>query len=559
MNKAFKLLLIISILISFISCTNSSEVPTTGSLISLNDLKEYRAEISSAKSIGIKSLSRGITKGEDVARTLSRGEHQNYLVTSDNQSNNDLTTVTFSRVSGKEHTEGRKDNIIAEEKNSIGTISFFSNNGFTYSVLLNDVVVMEGITDNSPLDKSPLEGVIMVEGLEPGQSYSIAYEGNGKEEVITQDDLNGMIDKVYVSGNYTFISFVAIGRSERPSDDNLEYGPDGISTYDKTGYYSSSDRKSFIIDNSTGLIYPIVDFKIERLEGGCIRTDDEHTVYDFRINENGDMEIYPIINNDTIRIHHVMKDKYGQVYVANDRINGYYESTKTLFYIVNNSSMYVTYAKTSQNEVVEIKDDYSGLAQKVGPNNTRVPITESDSFDIIDYVKGAGYYMDAPYKVVDGVMFFGSFREDTYSTAQMFDWIYCVYLVNQVTKERVDFYYEGNFLSTDFVRDYDVVLSYKEKEGITVYYGVTKAMFDYITNEETPYPSKSSFCEKKELMENCSLSDDHNSVLKYGPFGNTYYDIVVERDKQGDVTVNFYQVGTYEKPQTKITLQPINR
>ena len=103
MNKAFKLLLIISILISFISCTNSLEVPT-GSLISLNDLKEYRAEISSAKSIGIKSLSRGITKGEDVARALSRGEHQNYLVTSDNQSNNDLTTVTFSRVSGKEHT-----------------------------------------------------------------------------------------------------------------------------------------------------------------------------------------------------------------------------------------------------------------------------------------------------------------------------------------------------------------------------------------------------------------------------------------------------------------------
>ena len=558
MNKAFKLLLIISILISFISCTNSLEVPT-GSLISLNDLKEYRAEISSAKSIGIKSLSRGITKGEDVARALSRGEHQNYLVTSDNQSNNDLTTVTFSRVSGKEHTEGRKDNIIAEEKNSIGTISFFSNNGFTYSVLLNDVVVMEGITDNSPLDKSPLEGVIMVEGLEPGQSYSIAYEGNGKEEVITQDDLNGMIDKVYVSGNYTFISFVAIGRSERPSDDNLEYGPDGISTYDKTGYYSSSDRKSFIIDNSTGLIYPIVDFKIERLEGGCIRTNDEHTVYDFRISENGDMEIYPIINNDTIRIHHVMKDKYGQVYVANDRINGYYESTNSVFYVVNNSSRYVTYAKTSQNEVVEIKDENYGLAQKVGPNNTRVPITESDSFDIIDYVHGVGYYIDAPYKVVDGVMFFGSFKEDTYSTGQMFDWIYCVYLVNQVTKARVDFNYEGNFLSTDFVRDFDVVLSYKENEGITVYYGVTQAMFDYITNEGTPYPSKSSFYEKKVLMENCSLSDDHNSVLKYGPFGNTYYDIVVERDKQGDVTVNFYQVGTYEKPQTKITLQPINR
>lgn len=558
MKRTFAISLIVAVLLTFISCNNSLDGPA-GSLISLNDLKDYRAEISSAKSIGIKSLSRGITKGEDVARALSRGEHQNYLVTSDNQSNDHLTTVTFSRVSGKEHTEGRKDNIIAEERDSIGTISFFSNPGFTYSLLLNDVVVIEEITDNSPLDKSPLEGVIMIEGLEPGQLYNIAYKGNGKEEVITQDDLNGMIDKVYVCGNYTFISFVAIGRSERPSDENLEYGPDGISTYDKTGYYTSSDRKSFIIDNSTGLIYPIKGFKIERLEGGCIRTDDEHTVYDFRINENGDMEIYPIISNDTINIYHVMKDKYGQVYVANDRINGYYESTNTLFYIVNSSSMYVTYAKTSQNEVIEIKDDYSGLAQKVGPNNTRVPITESDTFDIIDYVSGAGYYMDAPYKVVDGVMFFGSFKEDTSTTGQMFDWIYCVFLVNQVTKQKVDFVYEGNYLSTDFVRDFDVVLSYKEKEGITVYYGVTKAMFDFITGENTLYPSKSSFCEKKELMENCSLSDDHNSVLTYGPFGNTYYDIVVERNKQGEVAVNFYQVGTYEKPQIKITLQPINR
>ena len=273
MKWTFAISLIVAILLTFISCNNSLD-GSAGSLISLNDLKDYRAEISSAKSIGIKSLSRGITKGEDVARVLSRGEHQNYLVTSDNQSNDHLTTVTFSRVSGKEHTEGRKDNIIAEERDSIGTISFFSNPGFTYSLLLNDVVVIEEITDNSPLDKSPLEGVIMIEGLEPGQLYNIAYKGNGKEEVITQDDLNGMIDKVYVSGNYTFISFVAIGRSERPSDENLEYGPDGISTYDKTGYYTSSDRKSFIIDNSTGLIYPIKGFKIERLEGGCIRTHD---------------------------------------------------------------------------------------------------------------------------------------------------------------------------------------------------------------------------------------------------------------------------------------------
>ena len=50
--------------------------------------------------------------------------------------------------------------------------------------------MIEEKIDNSPLDKSPLEGVIMIEGLEHGQSYSITYKGNRKEEVITQDDLN---------------------------------------------------------------------------------------------------------------------------------------------------------------------------------------------------------------------------------------------------------------------------------------------------------------------------------------------------------------------------------
>ena len=62
MKRTFAISLIVAVLLTFISCNNSLDGPA-GSLINLNDLKDYRAEISSAKSIGIKSLSRGITKG----------------------------------------------------------------------------------------------------------------------------------------------------------------------------------------------------------------------------------------------------------------------------------------------------------------------------------------------------------------------------------------------------------------------------------------------------------------------------------------------------------------
>ena len=60
------------------------------------------------------------------------------------------------------------------------------------------------------------------------------------------------------------------------------------------------------------------------------------------------------------------------------------------------------------------------------------------------------------------------------------------------------------------------------------------------------------------VLENCSISDDKTSFLTYGVNGNTYYEVVVE-NVNGQVQVNSYVSGTYERPQTKILLQPINK
>ena len=48
------------------------------------------------------------------------------------------------------------------------------------------------------------------------------------------------------------------------------------------------------------------------------------------------------------------------------------------------------------------------------------------------------------------------------------------------------------------------------------------------------------------------------SVLTYGVAGNTYYDIVAE-EIDGEIVIKQYVKGTYQKPQIKVVLQPLNR
>ena len=69
--------------------------------------------------------------------------------------------------------------------------------------------------------------------------------------IITQEEINAEIDKIYTINNYIFVSFVPEGKSLRPSNEDLVYDSDGISTYDKKEYYSDDERASFIIDSKT--------------------------------------------------------------------------------------------------------------------------------------------------------------------------------------------------------------------------------------------------------------------------------------------------------------------
>ncbi|MBR3685829.1 MAG: polyribonucleotide nucleotidyltransferase, partial [Clostridia bacterium] len=149
--------------------------------------------------------------------------------------------VTFTKIVTENvttETTGTKY-IIANE----GTISISATEGFKYTVYYNDSLVYNEVQDNDSNDKDSKFGVIVLNNLIDGMEYKVNYKGIGVETTITQDDINGEIDKLCVMNGYTFISFVPIGTSQRPTNtqniekDVKEYAQDKINymfdTYDR--------------------------------------------------------------------------------------------------------------------------------------------------------------------------------------------------------------------------------------------------------------------------------------------------------------------------------------
>ena len=187
------------------------------------------------------------------------------------------------------------------------------------------------------------------------------HNGDKKDnDHISQDEINGDIDKLNVLDCYTFVSYVPKGKSQRPSDDELTFDTDGISLYDKTDYFSDSTRQSFIIDNQTGYVYKINNFKIKEIKGGCLLSGDDKFVYDFKINDKSEVEIFSLFKNDSVEWFSCFKDKYGNKYIQNDKLNTYDQTTNTYFYVFmpfeNNHqhSKSINYELTENNEAIKL-------------------------------------------------------------------------------------------------------------------------------------------------------------------------------------------------------------
>ena len=422
MKKALSLLLALvltfSVCFGLISCDNtnnpSNDNPTANTPGGDNpntnkpfnvDLAGYVANIGNATALGISkkakaSISPMASYGTNHSgiqllsyTTLSSdnvAEDKNYIVmsTTDYDANvpeadeTGLTKVTFTKIVTENvttETTGTKY-IIANE----GTISISATEGFKYTVYYNDSLVYNEVQDNDSNDKDAKIGVIVLDNLIDGMEYKVNYEGIGVETTITQDDINGEIDKLYVVNGYTFISFVPVGQSQRPSDTALQYDYDGVATYDKNGYFSTTTRQSFVIDNATGYVYQLKDFSIDTIKDGLIISSGKH--FDMNVADTGELNFVQVVRNETLRIYNIFKDKYGNKYVQNDYLDAYDEENKTVYYTKTNYFL--------SQEGIAIHIDYTGqfnysempssfkVLEKMNADFTPSQISETENYKI---------------------------------------------------------------------------------------------------------------------------------------------------------------------------------
>ena len=588
MKKTVAAIFVFILSLVFFSCTlpDNSSLETWESvegLLNPQDLSSFRADITDATALGIQNAVIGSTR----FNTARFSDSKNYMVKttvdySEETSESDiakLVEVTFVRISNEgspSELTGTKRVVASGSKEypHEGTIAFMATDGFTYNVYDSDgILLYEGIVDNDTNDLDPQYGIIRIGNLIKGSKYIVEYIGSGEEIIVSQDEINGEIDKLYVLGNYTFVSFVPKGTSSRPSENELQYDSDGIALYDKCNYYTDSTRVSLIINNDTGYIYVIENFHITNIQGGCLLSDKDDYIYDFKVNEQNELEIYPLFTNPDISWSDVFKDKYGHIYVRNNRVNILDEENNALFYMydeyLNDKSAHIDYELNSNGEAVKI--DYKpgnsfdrrriSDVSIINDDWSERELNRNDSFEIYYKTDSA-----RPYMVKEGILY-GYDTNPSYYWDSFLPFFYW-FSFDSATRNSKSIHVYDVSGSTDqyayglyALENYDVLLLYNRSDRALYYLPNAWSFYSDSLSDPPGSAGWSDFedAELKIALEDCDLADNKDSFLKFGLHGNTYYDVVIEEDNNGNIVVNSYISGTYEKPPLKIVLQPINR
>lgn len=485
-----------------------------------------------------------------------------------------------------------KKDIIIEYKslNAIVTYSAYENVIYSLYDSENNIVV-DSIDINDSKNLSKNKEIITIGGLVEGEIYSLKYQGQIEETVVTQSQIGGEIDKLYVYDNrFTFISFVPYGTTNRPADSELRYGSDNIAYYDKSDYYTSNDRVSFVIDNYSGYVYKLENFNIGYIYNNLFVTNDFDYVYDFEIDENNDLKIYALYSNKDIGFVDFGKDIYGNKYISNTKLNYYDENTNTTFFV-----------NVHSNNLIEIltKGEYDA-------HNWH---TDNETYHFICKLLDEERYKFNDLSARDDVYLYTSDKRILHTSSK--DWLdgnpkfnSFFYLLGENSKDmeisqNQDFYVEckyGNGNSSgikvlnnnvyviqwsqekfygqisfyDAIVKYDLdTMQYSIFRNLTVYgsdYYVNHDYFlDYMVilvydkGDNSLY--KDNFFEdgtREKILEDISISEDGMSLIKYGVNGNEYYEVIVEKIN-GEVKACAYKVGEYVAEPKIIIIQPINR
>ena len=472
-------------------------------------------------------------------------------------------------------------------------ISFNTLDGFEYTICHNGQPVMEGLHDNDDRDNSKRNGFAEWGHFTEGESYEVRYKGHGKKDECSQDKLGADIDKLYTVNGFTFISFVAKGKSKRPSEAETIYCGDGVNAYDKIGYYSDKTRKSFVIDNATGYVYPLKNFHVRFIMGGLLFSEendfwDSNYVYDFNTTEDGQLNIYQLFSNTKDKnVRRCAKDKYGHKYIMNGFPDGYDNTTDT-YYLEQGQLLCST---SGDVVIIENDDGYQVSSIKVSTADGKFrELNDNDSITLYDGRVTSQYR----YTIKSGVLYRWEDavvgNQDLASMARVYygiepiDQNFSNYLDKGIrftygnllkyVKENFDGNYRyvayrplkkiyndgvdiGQY-TLSFLEDYDTILTVTDGKLI-----VFRNVWEYMANNTFHDDTEISACEFDVIYDGkltVKYDDEQgkNQLVEEGYNGETKYEIAV--DYTGN-TVNFRLVeqSSYTRPPRTVTLQPINR
>jgi hypothetical protein len=451
--------------------------------------------------------------------------------------------------------------IVIESRSLNASISFTTFEDFTYTINQGDQVLYEDILDNDLVDNNAAVGAITISGLTEGLAYGVTYAGNQVIETITQDEVDGQVDKLFVLYQYTFISFVPLNLNPRPQDQDLELDYDDIPSYDKTGFYSDSTRQSFVVDNNTGLIYKIEGMNIASLSGGCVSIQNSPFPFDMRITEQNELEFYSLHQNASINTYSCLKDMFNNIFIRNDLLN-YFDGTNNVTYYVLNDTFRKGYFFNQKKEVFMRDLSLNEIKLFVASGQSR-DLNNFDSFYVFEENHENGLYL-----VENGVLKH-FYQNQNFGGHSFFGKNYLKYGTDNGYSYELDLISEKSqsMFLTKFGKDYGIILELKNG-NLYLYINIWESFDDYFSQfksesfvEEDIWLrnlTENSFFTKNEILNGVTLNNS-NEIVKVTPSGSLNYEIIPEFiDNEWTITPYIY--GTYFAPSSiTITLQPTNR
>lgn len=546
--------------------------------IGVEDLAGYVASIENASAVGIGKMS--VTKSSVKARAnaqagvmavpvtldnVSSEQTKDYLLTAtETEDGYEYEKLSFTKIVNSLFGEvkGEKEYVSAD-----GTLSFFANKGFKYTVLFGGEEIFSEIEDNSAEDENKKQGVITLSGLEEGETYVVRHRGKGKEKVLTQDEMKARVRRVYVSENFTFIE--------------LADKSQGDYVFSRDNFISSDYDKvcCFVIDNESGRVYSLKGIFIFTIYDGMVVCGKPkggtvpRILCDLSVNENDELVFTPIITNENLGVGTFFKDKYGRKYIQvdNEQLDGYYdENFNAFFWFSKDKDPLCVYRKNSNGEAVRVEKSEVEVTKKNGNGGEYKVNQEIDKLYVIDENGKERELNEEDNFYLTG----DEINRYTYSISNdLFD--YFAVENGWVKYERL---YSGeikllyNYLSENDLKYYEFECPYERVDiDINEIGGCDPVLFDdgiffVMRNADLCYGKNlwESMKNQTEVEYTIILSgctpcyEPVVGFKKMGINGEVYY-TVKETFVGGKRMYEAVEAGSYEGNATSFTLQPLNR